>query len=97
MTESQGVLKIKNKIINEVENARFVGVVVDQNLSWQQQINEVKEKISKLTGVFYKLRHIVPQYVLVMLYNAFVLPHLMYGLEVWGNTYPTYLHNILQI
>ena len=97
MTKCQGVLKIKNKIIDEVENARFVGVIVDQNLSWHQHINEVKEKISKITGVFYRLRHFVPQYVLVMLYNAFVLPHLMYGLEVWGNTFPTYIQDILQI
>ena len=30
-----------------------------------------------------------------MLYNAFILPHITYGLEVWGTTYKTFINPIL--
>ena len=30
-----------------------------------------------------------------MLYNAFILPHITYGLEVWDTTYKTFINPIL--
>ena len=32
-----------------------------------------------------------------MLYNSFILPHITYGLEVWGSAYHSYLREILLI
>ena len=92
-----GSLEFKGVSLDEVQSSPFVGVNIDNTLSWKQHIAEVKKKISRMTGVFYKLRHTVPEYVLVLMYNAFVLPHITYCLEVWGNTCPTYLNEIFLI
>ena len=67
---------------------------MDNQLNWKQHIMDLKNKICKLTGIFYKLRCMVPQTILLMLYNAFVLPHISFGLEVWGSTYQSYLSDI---
>ena len=37
-------------------------------------------KISKYVGLLYKFRHLVPKSTLSSLYNAFIVPHINYGL-----------------
>jgi len=34
---------------------------------------------------------LLPKEILLNLYYALVHPHLLYGLLVWGSTYPSYL------
>ena len=41
-----------------------------------------------------KLRSYVPRNIMVLLYKAFILPNLTYGLEVWGSMFPSYLNPI---
>ena len=44
-----------DNILIERENAtKFLGVLVDENLSWKQQINDVSTKKSKSIGILYK-------------------------------------------
>ena len=49
----------------------------------------------KKIGLLYRIRHFVTKQILLMLYNAFILPHITYGLEVWGGTNKTFLNPIL--
>ena len=53
-------------------------------------------KINPKIGIISKLRHYLPKFVLVLLYNSLILPHLSYCLEVWGNTYRSSLDPILK-
>ena len=43
-------IKIKDKIISQVRHTKFVGVIIDEHLSWKERINNVANKISKFTG-----------------------------------------------
>ena len=42
-------------------------------------------------GIFSKLRYNVNIDILTMLYYSLIYPFLIYGVQVWGLTYPTYL------
>ena len=42
-------------------------------------------KIARSIGILYKVKHILPEYILKTLYNSLVLPHLTYGILAWGN------------
>ena len=42
-------------------------------------------KISKYIGVINRLKHTLPPRVLLTLYNTLILPHLNYGLVLWGH------------
>ena len=48
-------------------------------------------KLSKYTGLLYKLRHFVPKRTLSSLYNAFIMPHIKYGLINWSSATKTNL------
>ena len=62
-----------DNIFIERENVtKFLGVLIDENLSWKQHINNVSTKISKSIGILYKSRGIVKQPLLKQLCFSFV-------------------------
>ena len=74
---------------------KYLGVLIDENLSWKNQLNCVITKISKTIGMIAKLRHFVPSSVLINIYKSLILPYLTYGLVAWGNASKNYLNKIV--
>jgi len=87
-------LKINDKNIVQVESCKYLGIYIDSKLSWQQHIDFVYKKIMKFTSIFYKIRTKINSELLKTLYFAFVYPHILYGIEIYGNTYHTYLSKL---
>ena len=54
-------LKMDNIAIERENVTKFIGVLIDENLSWKHHINDVSTKISKTIGILYKSRGIVKQ------------------------------------
>ncbi len=84
-------LKLNNELIREVEEVKYLGVLIDKHLNWKPQIQNLNTKISKGIGILRKVRHLVPQSVLLKIYNAFILPYITYGLLNWGSATKTAL------
>ena len=87
-------LKFGKKSIKKVKYVKFLGVLVDEHLSWKFHINELCKKLSRTTGIFYKIRHYVPLQTLICLYNSLFSSFLNYGIIVWGLTYDSYLNQL---
>ena len=66
------------------DHVKYLGILLDSNLSWKFQINNVALKISRTVGVVTRLRHFVPRTTLLNIYQSLILPHLTYGLAAWG-------------
>ena len=73
---------------------KFLGVLIDENLSWKQHINDVSTKISKSIGILYKSRGIVKQPLLKPLYFSFIYYHLKYANIAWASTYKSKLEGL---
>ena len=67
-----------------------IGVLLDSNLGWKFQINNVALKISRTVGVVARLRHFVPRTTLLHIYQSLILPYLTYGLAAWGQAAKTH-------
>jgi len=80
-------LNIGNTVLQQVEFSKYLGVYIDSDLSWQQHIYFIYNKIIKFTSIFYKIRNILSLDILKMIYFAFVYSHLVYGIEIYANTY----------
>ncbi len=80
--------------IEEKSHIKYLGIYIDINFKWTQQIKHVKSKIAKNTGVLNKLRYYVDLRMLKQLYYTLIYPYLNYGLMSWGNTYRTNLNKI---
>ena len=76
--------QINGTQIERVESFNFLGIMMDENLTWKSHIEMVGKNISKLTGILYKLKNIFPENVLFVLYNSLILLYINYGLLLWG-------------
>ena len=79
-------ITINNIMIERVEDFNFLGITINEMLNWNTLICKlhVSTKVSKSIGILYKLKSILPLYILKMLYNSLILPHFLYSILVWG-------------
>lgn len=76
---------INGHCIERTHVIKFLGLLVDDKLSWSNHIDMLTLKINKLCGWFYKIRDIIPPACRRMVYYAYVHSILMYGIEIYGN------------
>ena len=77
-------VKIRNVEINLVNNFKFLGIIIDSNLSFSSHYQHICNKTSRSSSVLSKLACYVPQPILRKLYQTMIYPHLNYGIEIWG-------------
>ena len=70
--------------IKRSDEERFLGVIMDSKLNWKAHIKKLSSKISRNAGILYKLKGIVPDKVLRLVYNSFIQSHLNYCSCIWG-------------
>ena len=74
---------------------KYLGVLIDSNLSWKSHVDYISLKISKTIGIISQLRHFIPSPILLDIYRVLIYPYISYGLVVWGQTSKTNLKKIL--
>ena len=97
LTSSSDVEKVKLNIkldgvsLNRVSSPKFLGVIIDENLTSKNHIDV------RNIGVLTKLKHFVPENILYSLYCILILPYINYGVLIWGNTFKIYLDKIFKL
>ena len=77
-------LIIPNTPIERVNEFNFLGLTVSDTLSWKPHISKIANKISKSIGIMKRLKHFLPQNILLTIYNTLIVPHLSYCVLAWG-------------
>jgi len=78
------VIKIDNAIIEQVTKIKFLGVMINQRLSWDDHIHMIKQKVVKNSGIILRIRKRMPLTVLVSLYHTLIQPYFNYCNIVWA-------------
>ena len=91
-----------NCSLNNVEiqlshTAKYLGIIVDDRLSFKTYNDFLVTKISRSVGIMIKLRSYLPTETLTTLYYALVHSHILYGLPIWAATYDTYLNKLRKL
>ena len=76
-----------NTQIEHISTFNYLGIIVEEHLKWDDHVNKIALKISKTIGIINKLKHFLPSFILHTLYNSLILPHIHYGLLIWGYRY----------
>ena len=79
-------VSLNDSVIQMVDSTKFLGLNIDNKLSWKEHIMYLSKLLSRNVGVINKLKFSFPSNILLNLYNTIVLPYLNYGLLVWGNS-----------
>ena len=80
------IIKINDMPIERVTEFKFLGVLLDSNLTWSPHCNYIDNKLSRICGVVSRLKHYVPTHILTIIYNSLFLSHISYGITSWGFT-----------
>ena len=91
------MIKLDDTSLERVLTTKFLGVTIDENLTWKNHIDGVTKTISRNIGVINKLKYTVPERVLHTLYCTLVLPYINYNILVWGNTCYSYMDKLLKL
>ena len=76
---------INGQAVEEVAYVKYLGVLIDSQLTFKNHIDELNKKISRAIGILNKLRPFVTTKILTNVYYAIVYPFLLYGIIIWGN------------
>ena len=68
-------IEIDDKHIEKVEVTKFLGILIDNNLSWTAHTNHITKIVSKYNGIIRKVRPFLNKESLHTLYNTFVCRH----------------------
>ena len=77
-------ISVNDNQIDQVDEFNFLGITIDQSVTWVSHIRKISLKISRVIGILRKLKRTFPQYILRTIYSSLVHPHLIYGLNLWG-------------
>ena len=83
-------------VIEWVNEFKYLGLTLTNTLSYGKHINNVSLNISRITGAFVGIKDFVPLNILVKLFNALALPHLMHHIIIWGSA-PAYQMDRLSV
>lgn len=77
-------LKLNNIAIKHVTETKFLGVIIDDKLSWQPHINSLSKKLACSAGILSRIKDSVPSHLHKSLYHTLFESYLSYGITVWG-------------
>ena len=63
---------------------KYLGVLIDEQLLFEDHINFLKQKLNRANGILAKLRHQLPSDILKTVYYFLFDTHLFYACQVWG-------------
>ena len=75
---------IGSNVIKQESSGKFLGVVLDERLTFNNHVALTTKKVSKLIGMFHRLKHFFPSHILKQLYFSLIQPYLSYCITAWG-------------
>ena len=80
------VVAINDLALERVKSIKFLGVILNDRLKWDEHKIYIKTKISKNIGILNKCRKVLKLNDIISMYNSFILPYLSYCLPLWGSS-----------
>ena len=90
LDKNETIDKIPTNTTNkQVHSARFLGVYIDDKMTWKDNISYISNKLAKSASVLHLVKWTLDSQALRQLYYTLVLPCICYCAIIWGNTYNT--------
>ena len=77
-------IKIDGKKISPSKHVKYLGIYLDNFLSWHKQEQDMRTRLSRAAGMLCKIRHYVNFHTLKMVYHGIFSSILTYGSLIWG-------------
>ena len=88
-------LQIDNTILTRANTVKFLGILIDEDLTWNAHIEHCRTKICSGIYALNSSKHCLSSSNLKMLYYSLIHPYLTYGILLWGSAYKSHLQKLV--
>ena len=92
--QNEHSIKIGVDVIQRTNSCKFLGIMIDDKLTWSEHISYTKSKLCRSLYAISRSKNFVPVKHLKTLYDSLIHPYVSYGIVLWGSTYSSYLQKI---
>ena len=71
-----------NDLLQWTESIKYIGFISDIKLNFNQQMHDVSSKISKYSGIMYRLKNFLQKSMLLKIYNNLFHPYLIQSIVI---------------
>jgi hypothetical protein len=83
--EAKTQIVVPNSISSNINSTKFLGLIIDNSLSWKDHITALTSKLNKACYTIRLLKPFLPMDTLRMIYFSYAHSVLSYGIIFWGN------------
>lgn len=83
---SQNGLTLNHKNVNLTTCTRFLGIIIDESLTWTSHVNELAKKLNSITYAMRVLSKYIDTGVMKTVYYANFYSHIRFGILNWGRS-----------
>ena len=87
-------LSINGKNIKQVASTKFLGVIIDEDLSWIPHVEYLNKKLKSCCGAIKRIMNYIPDSQFVNIYHSLFESHLSYCISVWGGASPVEIEKL---
>ena len=77
-------IEINNTTIKHSQHSKNLGIILDQDLNWEEHVDKLKKDLSSIIGSFKIIKNYIPEANKRQLYYAHIYSKLQYGIEIYG-------------
>ena len=77
-------LSLNGNEVEEVSETKFLGVTIDNQLSWVAHLTYFSKKLKCCSGQINRISNLIPEELYKSIYHTLFESHLSYGITVWG-------------
>ena len=88
---------MRNETLGAVQNAKYLGVHIDNSLDWKKHIQEISRTISRSLGMPKYVKIYLPFHALKNLYTNVIDPSFRYCCSVWGVCGAAEIHQLQKL
>ena len=82
--EDMPILLLGQNVIKCVTETKFLGVIIDDKLTWEPHIKYLNSKLKCEVGKLNRMKYVIPTELYKNLYHTLFESHLSYGITAWG-------------
>ena len=79
-------IRIGTTEIKRVGHIKFLGVIIDDKLTWEHHIKALTKRLSSCTGSISRIMDSIPKHLYKDIYHTLFESYLTYGITVWGGS-----------
>ena len=79
-------IQINYNHIEKVNETKFLGIILQNNMKWDKHIHILSNKISKYSSIIFQIRDKLDNHSLKLIYYALIYSNLIYMNIIWGKS-----------